>query len=65
MTGLFKYSVGGANDTPSNPDAYIPVAVVTKTGTSYVLTDYNTSEVLAQGRMQAFINAIKNKKSKK
>jgi hypothetical protein len=63
MTGLFKYSVGGANE--GNPDAYVPVAVVTKTGTSYVLTDYNTAEVLAQGRMKAFINAIKNKKSKK
>lgn len=63
MTGLFKYSLGGA--AQSNPDAYVPVAVVTKTGTTYVLTDYNTSEVLAQGRMQSFINAIKNKKSKK
>ena len=63
MTGRFKYSIGGA--VQNNPDAYVPVAVVTKTGTSYVLTDYNTSEVLAQGRMQAFINAIKSKKSKK
>ncbi len=63
MTGSFKYSLGGVVE--GNPDAYIPVAVVTKTGTSYVLTDYNTSEVLAQGRMKAFINAIKNKKSKK
>ena len=34
-------------------------------GNTYVLTDFNTAEVLAQGRMQAFINAIKSKKSKK
>lgn len=63
MTGMFKYSQGGAVE--NNPNAYVPVAVVTKTGTTYVLTDYNTAEVLAQGRMQAFINAIKSKKSKK
>ncbi len=63
MTGMFKYSVGGA--VQNNPDAYVPVAVVTKTGTSYVLTDFNTAEVLAQGRMQSFINAIKSKKSRK
>jgi hypothetical protein len=63
MTGTFKYSVGGA--VQNNPDAYVPVAVVTKTGNTYVLTDFNTAEVLAQGRMQAFINAIKSKKSKK
>lgn len=63
MTGLFKYSSGGI--VQNNPDAAIPVAVVTKTGNNYVLTDYNTMEVLAQGRMQSFLNAIRNKKSKK
>ena len=63
MTGQFKYSLGGA--VQNNPNAYIPVAVVTKTGNTYVLTDYNTMEVLAQGRMQSFLNAIRNKKSKK
>lgn len=63
MTGTFKYTTGGA--VQNNPNAYVPVAVVTKTGNNYVLTDYNTMEVLAQGRMQSFINAIRNKKSKK
>lgn len=64
MTGTFKYSVGGA--VQGNPDAYVPVAYITKTGNTYVLKDYNTDDVIAQGRMQAFVNAIKNRnKSKK
>lgn len=64
MTGLFKYSTGGA--VQGNPNAYIPVAVVTKTGTNYVLTDFNTSEVLGSGRYANLLNNIKNKmKAKK
>lgn len=63
MTGTFKYTLGGA--VQNNPNAYVPVAVVTKTGNSYVLTDFNTSAVLAQGRMQSFMNAIRSQKSKK
>lgn len=63
MTGLFKYSLGGA--AQNNPNAYIPIAVVTKTGTTYVLTDYVTGSVLAQGKMNNFVKALKNKKAKK
>jgi hypothetical protein len=63
MTGQFKYSLGGF--VQNNPNAIIPVALLTKTGNTYVLTDYNTSEVLAQGRMQSFLNGIRNKKVKK
>jgi hypothetical protein len=63
MTGLFKYSLGGVVE--NNPNGYVPAVVVTKTGNTYVVTDFNTSEVLAQGRMQSFMNAIKSQKAKK
>lgn len=63
MTGSYKYSVGGA--VQNNPNAYIPIAVVTKTGTNYILADFDTGDILAQGKMSNFVKAFKNKKLKK
>jgi hypothetical protein len=63
LTGRFKYTLGGA--VQGNPDAYIPIAVVTKTGTNYVLTDFDTAEVLGSGRYANLIQKIKNIKRNK
>jgi hypothetical protein len=63
MTGQFKYTAGGA--AQGNPDAYVPIAVVTKTGTNYVLTDYNTLEELGSGRHAYLLNKLKNLKRNK
>lgn len=63
LTGRFKYTLGGA--VQGNPDAYIPVAIVTKTGTSYVLTDFDTADVLGSGRYASLIEKIKNIKRNK
>lgn len=62
MTGQFLYSDGGS--VQGNPDAYIPVAMVNKTGTTYTVTDYNTGAVLAQGRMASLMTMLRNKRSK-
>jgi hypothetical protein len=62
-TGQFKYSTGGA--VQGYPDAYVPIAVVTKTGTNYVLTDYNTLEELGSGRHAYLLNKLKNLKRNK
>ncbi len=62
LTGTFTYVAGGANN--GNPDAYVPVAIVTKVGTTYTLKDYNDpSIILGQGRA-AFMNMLLNKKAK-
>ncbi len=62
LTGSFTYVAGGANN--GNPDAYIPVAIVTKVGTTYTLKDYNDPTIiLGQGRA-AFMNMLLNKKAK-
>lgn len=63
MTGKFKYTTGGA--VQGNPNAYIPIAVVTKTGTNYVLTDFDTAEVLGSGRYANLIEKIKKIKRNK
>lgn len=63
LTGKFKYSTGGA--VQNNPDAYIPVAIVTKTGSNYVLTDFDTNDVLGSGRYANLIEKIKNIKRNK
>ena len=63
LNGRFKYSTGGA--VQGNPDAYIPVAIVTKTGTNYVLTDFNTAAVLGSGRYASLIEKIKKIKRNK
>jgi hypothetical protein len=50
MSDKFTYSVGGAEQ--GNPDAYVPVAVVTKVGNTYTVKDYNDPTVIwAQGRI--------------
>ena len=64
LTGRWKYTTGGV--AQGNPDGYIPIAIVTKTGTSYVLTDFNTADVLGSGRYASLIEKIKKiKRSKK
>jgi hypothetical protein len=62
MTQVWTYAIGG--DQEGNPDAYIPAAIVTKSGTTYTVTDYNTGTVLAQGRMASLINKLKHKRTK-
>jgi hypothetical protein len=54
------FSAGGA--VQGNPNAYYPVATLVKTGTTYVLTDFNTGDVLASGKVANF--KLKNKKNK-
>lgn len=63
MTGSFRYSTGGIND--GNSAAFIPTVVVTKTGTNYVVSDFNTGDVLAQGKINNFIKSLQAKKTKK
>ena len=63
MTGKFKYSTGGV--AQGNPNGYIPIAIVTKTGTNYVLTDFNTAAVLGSGRYASLIEKIKKIKRNK
>jgi hypothetical protein len=63
MTGKFTYKKKGA--VQGNPDAYIPIAIITKTGNNYVLTDYDTAEVLGSGRYANLLNNIKNKMKNK
>ncbi|HCQ11968.1 hypothetical protein [Flavobacterium sp.] len=64
MTGKFKYSTGGV--AQGNPNGYVPIAIVTKTGTNYVLKDFNTAAVLGSGRYASLIEKIKKiKRSKK
>lgn len=63
MAGKFTYAQGGA--VQGNPNAYIPVAIVTKTGSSYVLTDFNTADVLGSGRYASLIEKIKKIKRNK
>ncbi|RZJ34350.1 MAG: hypothetical protein EOO51_10115 [Flavobacterium sp.] len=61
LTGTFTYTAGGANN--GNADAYVPIATVTKTGTTYVLRDYNNPDViLGQGRMAQIKNMLKHGK---
>ena len=57
----WKFSAGGAQQ--GNPDAYYPVATLVKTGTTYVLTDFNTGDVLASGKVADF--KLKSRKNKK
>lgn len=63
MTGKFKYSTGGV--AQGNPNGYIPIAIVTKTGTNYVLTDFDTAAVLGSGRYASLIEKIKKIKRNK
>lgn len=63
MTGKFKYTTGGV--AQGNPNGYIPIAIVTKTGTNYVLTDFNTAAVLGSGRYASLIEKIKKIKRNK
>ena len=58
----WKFSEGGAQQ--SNPNAYYPLATLVKTGTTYVLKDFVTDEVLASGRTTADFKS-KSKKNKK
>ncbi|HEU0136970.1 MAG TPA: hypothetical protein VFQ50_06735 [Flavobacterium sp.] len=62
MTGQFTYVAGGAEE--GNPNAYVPIAIVTKAGTMYTVTDYTTGEVLAQGRMATLMNMLRSKRSR-
>ena len=56
----WKFSAGGA--VQGNPAAYYPVARLVKTGTTYVLKDYVSDEVLASGKVANFkLNTKKNK----
>ncbi|MFC4738904.1 hypothetical protein ACFO3U_02755 [Flavobacterium ponti] len=57
----WKFSEGGAQQ--SNPNAYYPVATLVKTGTTYVLKDFATGDVLASGKLADF--KLKSKKNKK
>jgi hypothetical protein len=57
----WKFSEGGA--VQGNPDAYYPIATLVKTGTTYVLKDYVTGDVLASGKLANFM--LKSKKNKK
>ncbi|WP_339837847.1 hypothetical protein [uncultured Flavobacterium sp.] len=56
----WKFSEGGAQQ--SNPNAYYPIATLVKTGTTYVLKDYTTGDVLASGKLANF--KLKSKKNK-
>jgi hypothetical protein len=56
----WKFSAGGAQQ--SNPNAYLPVAKLIKTGTTYVLKDYVSGDVLASGKFADF--KLKSKKNK-
>lgn len=62
IDNTWKFSAGGAQQ--GNPLAYKPIAKLVKTGTSYVLQDYATGDVLASGKMANFkLNSKKlNKK---
>ena len=54
------FSEGGAQQ--SNPNAYYPIATLVKTGSTYVLTDFNTGDVLGTGKVADF--KMKTKKNK-
>lgn len=56
----WKFSAGGA--VQGNPNSYFPVARLIKTGTTYVLQDYTTGDVLASGKLANF--KLKSKKNK-
>lgn len=43
-------------------DGAMIIAVLTKAGTTYTLTDYTTNEVLAEGRKAQLLTTIKNKR---
>ena len=61
LSGTFTYTAGGANN--GNADAYVPIATVTKTGTTYVLRDYNDPDIiLGQGRMAQIKSLLKHGK---
>lgn len=58
---LSKYNVWGTNiDIPTTSDDFFAdiVAVITKTGNTYVVTDYTTSEVLASGKAASLKSRI-------
>lgn len=61
VNNRWKFSEGG--DVQGNPNAYYPLATLVKTGTTYVLKDFDTGDVLASGRI-ANLN-LKSKKNKK
>lgn len=63
LNNIWDTVTGGANE--NNPNAYKIAAILTKTGNFYVLKDYNTNIILAQGKMDAFISAIKKEKTNK
>jgi hypothetical protein len=59
LTGKFKYSVGGA--AQNNPDAYVPVSILTKTGNTYVLTDFNDPTIVqGSGRLANLAQRFRN-----
>lgn len=58
---LTKYGTWGTtiNIPTTSADSFADfVAVITKTGNNYVVTDYNTSAVLASGKKAAIKNAV-------
>ncbi|HEX9979657.1 MAG TPA: hypothetical protein VGB50_03735 [Flavobacterium sp.] len=64
MTGLFRYSAGGFQQ--GNNDALVPVALVTKTGNTYSVADYNNPAVVwAQGKLADIKSILASKKMKK
>lgn len=61
MTGLFSYRAGGLDD--GNDAAQVPVAIVSKTGNTYVLRDFNDPDVIwGQGRFANTKSLFKGRK---
>lgn len=60
LSTSYSYAQGGYAD--GNDSAYKPVGILTKTGATYVLTDFDDpSIILAQGRMADIRNFKRNK----
>lgn len=63
LTGAWTYAVGGYEE--GNPDAYLPIAIVTKVGTTYTLADANDPTIIwGTGRMADIKKAFKQKAAK-
>jgi hypothetical protein len=63
LNNIWDTVTGGVSQ--NNPNAYKTAAILTKTGNLYVLKDYNTNIILAQGKMDTFMSGIKKGKTNK